>query len=76
VETGIQAPIFSRMYMRPLSAASHWMPGYIVRADGHGVAVEWVHPGMAAIRSWLPLHEWQQAEPMFDPLRQLQVGTR
>lgn len=76
VETGMQVPLFSRMYVRPLSASSHWMPAYIVRTDENGVAVEWVQPGMAAIRSWLPLREWQQAEAMFDPLRQLQAGTR
>ena len=76
VETTLQAPTFSRMYVRPLSASAHWMPAYIVRADGHGIALEWVHPGMAAIRSWLPLRVWQQAEPTFDVLRELRFGTR
>jgi hypothetical protein len=76
VQTGVQGPIFSRMYVRPLSASAHWMPAYIVRTDELGVAMEWVHPGMAAIRSWLPLRAWQQAEAMFDPLRELQAGTR
>ncbi len=76
VETGMQAPAFSRMYVRPLSASSHWMPAYVVRADERGMAVEWVHPGMAALRSWLPLRAWQQAELTFDALRELKVGTR
>jgi hypothetical protein len=76
IETSLQPAVFSRMYVRPSSASAHWMPAYIVRTDGNGVALEWVHPGMAAIRSWLPLRAWQQAEPTFDPLRELRVGTR
>jgi hypothetical protein len=76
VQTTMQLPTFSRMYLRPMSASAHWMPAYIVRTDANGVALEWVHPGMAAIRSWLPLRAWQQAEPAFDVLRELRVGTR
>jgi hypothetical protein len=76
IETTIQPPAFSRMYLRPLSASTHWMPAYVVRSDERGIAVEWVHPGMAAVRSWLPLRVWQQAEPTFDALRELRAGTR
>ena len=76
IVTSMQPPAFSRMYVRPASASAHWMPAYIVRADERGIALEWVHPGMAAIRSWLPLRAWQEAEPTFDALRELRVGTR
>ena len=76
VETAMPAVVFSRLYVRPLSDTAHWMAAYIVRADERGVAVEWVHPGMAAVRSWLPLRAWQQVEPEEDAVRNLQAGTR
>lgn len=76
IQTTMHPPMFTRLYLRPHSSSAHWMSAYAVRADECGVAVEWVHPGMAAIRSWLPLPAWQQAEPTFDALRELRAGTR
>ncbi len=76
VETPMQLVAFSRMYVRPLSTSTHWMAGYVVRSDERGIAVEWVHPGMAAVRAWLPLRVWQHAEATFDALHELRAGTR
>src|SRR5262245_43039124 len=56
IVTGLRLPMFSRVFLRPDSAAGgEWLGAFIVRTTDGGVGLEWLEPGLKPI-SMLLIH--------------------
>jgi hypothetical protein len=53
--TGERFPMLGRISVRPLAWREEWLDACVVRADGDGIAVEWLDPGEPAVASLLCL---------------------
>lgn len=56
VETTARIALLSRISVRPRTRAGEWLDGWVVRADGGGVGIEWLDPGLRAVSTLLSLH--------------------
>lgn len=80
LETRARPALLSRVSVRPLAPSGEWLDGWVVRVEGHGIAVEWLDPPLHAVAVLLALHgpaesrsEPREARSTVIPLRQRAV---
>lgn len=54
LETDLRVPVLSRVYVRPAQRPGQRLEACVVRADKHGLGVEWLQPGVRPVSSLLP----------------------
>lgn len=55
VETRAKVPVLSRITLRPLITGGSWLDACVVRVETHGLALEWLEPGLHPVSALLAL---------------------
>jgi hypothetical protein len=54
VRTQASAPVLSRLWLRTRQGSGDWLATCVVRHGRDGMGLEWLDPGMQAVRAMLP----------------------
>jgi len=55
IETKLKIGSLARVALQPMDRPGEWLDGCVVRVEPHGIAVEWLDPGLHAVSALLSL---------------------
>jgi hypothetical protein len=55
VATRARVPLLSRIAVRPLVDGGSWLDACVVRVESHGLALEWLEPGLHPVSALMAL---------------------